>query len=81
MAKLFTAVLELVSDLVAARLAARLVAKAFVLLTSLVLVSLNEFVELLLLALFDASAKFDDLFAVFDTEFVEGGDRRPPVAE
>ena len=80
LAKLFTAVLELVSDLVAARLAARLVAKAFVLLTSLVLVSLNEFVELLLLALFDASAKFDDLFAVFDTEFVEALDV-PNVSE
>jgi len=43
-------------------------------------VSLNEFVELLLLALFDASAKFDDLFAAFDTEFVEALDV-PNVSE
>lgn len=80
LAKLFTAVLELVSDLVAARLAARLVAKAFVLVTALVFVSLNEFVELLLLALFDASAKFDDFVAAFDTEFVEALDV-PNVSE
>jgi len=42
-------VLELVSDLVAARLATVLVAKLLALLTSLVAVSLNELEELLLL--------------------------------
>jgi hypothetical protein len=79
-AKLFTAVLELVSDLVAARLATVLVAKAFDEVMSCVEASVSEFVELLLLALFDASAKFDDLFAAFDTESVEALDV-PNVSE
>jgi hypothetical protein len=67
-------VLELVSDLVAARLATVLVANAFDELTSSVFVSLSEFVELLLLALSDASAQFDAEFDAFDTEFVEALD-------
>jgi len=63
-----------VSDLVDARLATVLVAKAFDEVMSCDDVSLNEFVELLLLALFEASAKFDAEFAAFDTEFVEALD-------
>jgi hypothetical protein len=73
-------VLELVSDLVAARLATVLVANAFDELTSSVFVSLSEFVELLLLALSDASAQFDAEFDAFDTEFVEALDV-PNVSE
>jgi hypothetical protein len=73
-------VLELVSDLVAARLATVLVANAFDEAVSSVFVSLNEFVELLLLALFDASAQFDAEVAALDTEFVEALDV-PNVSE
>jgi hypothetical protein len=73
-------VLELVSDFVSTRLATVLVAKLFDELMSCDDVSLNVFVELLLLALFDASAKFDDFAATFDNEFVEALDV-PNVSE
>lgn len=72
--------LELVSDFVSTRLATVLVAKLFDELMSCDDVSLNVFVELLLLALFDASAKFDDFAATLDTEFVEALDV-PKVSE
>lgn len=71
LSKLFTAVLELVSDLLATRLATVLVAKLFDEFTSCDDVSLTEFIELLLLALFDASAKFDDLLADNASDSVE----------
>jgi hypothetical protein len=73
-------VLELVSDFVSARLATVLVAKLFDELMSCDDVSLNVFVELLLLALFEASAQFDDFAATFDNEFVEALDV-PNVSE
>jgi hypothetical protein len=73
-------VLELVSDFVSARLATVLVAKLFDELMLCDDVSLNVFVELLLLALFEASAQFDDFAATFDNEFVEALDV-PNVSE
>jgi hypothetical protein len=70
-AKLFTAVLELVSDLAAARLATVLVAKSFDEFTSWLNVSLVLFIELLLLELLEPSAQFDAVFAVRASEAVE----------
>jgi hypothetical protein len=69
--KFFTAVLELVSDLEDTRLATVLVAKSFDELTSWFAVSLRLFIELLLLELFESSAKFDAVFAVRASEAVE----------
>jgi hypothetical protein len=63
-------VLELVSDLAAARLATVLVAKLFDEFTSWLNVSLVLFVVLLLLELLEPSAQFDAVFAVRASEAV-----------